>query len=61
MQKTIEQILQLSKNPHYTLTQEEVARLQAYLNEQTARPRKNKNVVEKHTSKVTKHNTKIEE
>jgi hypothetical protein len=59
--KTIEQILALSKNPHYTLTKEELAILEAYRIEKLELNRKNDKDFIKVKSTFKKHKTDIEE
>ena len=57
MKKTIEQIIQLSKNPHYQLDEEETERLREYNQGSNV---KNKNILGVHESNVPKHETDME-
>jgi hypothetical protein len=56
--KTIEQLLSLSLNPHYTFTPEEIQRLKEHRkNQDKPDNHKNKNVIAVHDTSVGKHVT----
>lgn len=58
--KTLEQILELSKNQFYMLSESEIEVLNKYLDSlPPIKMHKNKNVISKHDSSVQKNNTDI--
>jgi len=56
-EKSIEQILQLSQNPHYVLNEADYNRLQEYMRTKNKDNVKNTNFVLKNSSEVQKHDT----
>lgn len=56
-QKTLEQLQQLSKNPHYKMNEEELRQLKE--SKKTTNV-KNKNVVNKHSSYTNKHDPEMD-
>lgn len=58
--KSIEQILALSKNPHYVLSDDELAQLEAYRrSEEYEQEKQNKNIFQKHDVSFKKHDIKL--
>ena len=62
MEKSIEQIMQLSKNPNYVLTEEEIKKLREYQKQNLNENHTNKNRVRKNSSPaIKKHETEVTE
>lgn len=59
--KSIEQLLALSKNPHYVLSDDELSQLEAYRRlEDLEKNKQNKNVFNKHDTSFNKHDVTLE-
>lgn len=62
MEKSIEQIIQLSRNPNYVLTDEEIRRLREYQKQNLNENHTNKNRIRKNSAPtIKKHETEVTE